>query len=213
MTKLVTTTRTISNAGIHRMVGRFNSVKNKCSVAWESWLERDFMLLSEYDRAVEHYVEQPEQVVLWLDGVAHRYTPDVRQVLYDGTIRFVEVKTEQALNNPSTALKLAAAEAHYMADGYLFQVATETYIRAGHRLSNIKLLYRYASLSPSSAEIRCMAAFLDRPSPQPLSDIVAKARKASVNLSVLFHLMFKQRIAFDVDDSPISPATLLSWRQ
>jgi hypothetical protein len=213
MTKLVTTTRTISNAGIHRMVGRFYSVKNKCSVAWESWLERDFMLLSEYDWAVEHYVEQPEQVVLWLDGVAHRYTPDVRLVLYDGTIRVVEVKTERALNDPFTALKLAAAETYYIAAGYLFQVVTEAYIRANHRLSNIKLLYRYASVSPSPAEVRRVAAFLDRPSPQPLGDIVANAHRASVNPAVLFHLMFRQRIAFDIDDTPLSPATLLSWRQ
>lgn len=213
MTKLVTATRTISNAGIHRMVGRFYSVKNRCSVAWESWLERDFMLVSEYDQTVERYVEQPEQVVLWIDGVAHRYTPDMRLVLSDGTLRIVEVKPEQALRDPLTAIKLATAESHYIAAGYLFQTVTETDIRVGHRLGNVKVLYRYASLSPSPSEITRITALLHGRPPQLLGDIAAEARRAGVNPAVLFHLMFKQLVAFDVDDVPLSSNTLLSWRQ
>jgi hypothetical protein len=128
--------------------GRFPSVKNDRSLEFESLLERDFMILNEFDDAVEKFEEQPVRVPYKVKKRNRRpYVPDLlvtyrsapgarhkRPALY-------EVKTtgDLAKNKEKYRPKFAAARAFAKERGWDFRLATETLIRR-QRLKNLKFL-------------------------------------------------------------------------
>ena len=60
------------------VTGIFSSVKNGKSLGYESLLERDMMILLEFDDTVERFEEQPVKVPLVVNGKKLKpYVPDI----------------------------------------------------------------------------------------------------------------------------------------
>ena len=60
------------------VTGTFSSAKNGNSLGYESLLERDMMILLEFDDAVERFEEQPVKVPLVINGKKRKpYVPDI----------------------------------------------------------------------------------------------------------------------------------------
>jgi hypothetical protein len=57
------------------VTGGFASQKNGRMLGFESLLEKEHMLLLEFDDAVDHFEEQP--VTIRIPGTSKSYTPDV----------------------------------------------------------------------------------------------------------------------------------------
>jgi len=96
-----------------RFRGYFPSVKMGRTVHWESLLEKDALLLLELSPGVAAYQEQPE-VIEYFDGKQFReYIPDLKLILQDGTIRYLEVKPADQLVRPSIRQKYEAIALHF----------------------------------------------------------------------------------------------------
>ncbi|MEC4591905.1 TnsA endonuclease N-terminal domain-containing protein [Nitrospirillum amazonense] len=105
----------------------------------ESTLERDFVLLSQFDGAVTGIEEQPVRI-LWAPG--RSYVPDFLVTYGDGRPNdLVEVKysTDKALLAGALEGRFAAARAYAADQGWRFRVVTEREIRTP-RLANIRFL-------------------------------------------------------------------------
>ncbi len=109
-----------------------------CLVPWESSLERDFLLLLEFDLTVDAYHAQPEALE-WTDGDGRRRRsiPDVRVSLHGGRQRMVEVKYLRDATRTETRRKHAGMHAAYTTLGVSFGVVTERVVRRQPRLSNV----------------------------------------------------------------------------
>lgn len=130
--------RRVIHTGHGRAVGLFPSAKMGCLVPWESSLERDFLMLLEFDQMVDAYHVQPE-VLEWTDddGKQRQSVPDVRLSPRDGPERIVEVKYLRDAMRSGTRRKHAGMHAAYSTLGVSFGVVTERVIRRQPRLANV----------------------------------------------------------------------------
>lgn len=137
------------------VTGLIASNKNQRMAGFESSLERDLILLIEFDLNVEYYEEQP-LVIDYIDsnGEEHTYTPDIF-VKYRKDIvpakwmkpSLYEVKYRQDLfaNWKELKPKFKAARAYAKPKGWQFQIITEQEIKTPY-LQNVRFLLPYRRL-------------------------------------------------------------------
>jgi len=134
------------------VTGLVASELNAKQTAFESTLERDFMLLVEFDPDVLTYEEQPVRIdYLSADGQARHYTPDIlatyRQIPNSTTLKpplLAEIKYRRDLFEQWQELKpkFRAARRYAKEQGWNFKIITEVEIRTPY-LKNVKFLRQY----------------------------------------------------------------------
>lgn len=136
------------------VTGSFASRKNGLMGTFESLLEKEYMLLLDFDVDVEGFEEQP--VTIPMPGVPRGYTPDVlvhfRADPVTGRVRaplLTEIKHSDDLkkNAEKYAPKFTAAELYAAERGWQFGLTTEKEIRTV-RLANLKFLREYRNIAP-----------------------------------------------------------------
>jgi hypothetical protein len=202
--KLKTETRTIHNAGRLKVIGEFYSFKNKATVTWESQVERDLYYVFEYDRSVIKYVPQPRIFTIWVNGVSHKYTPDVEVTFADGGLRYQDAKAELPSEDSEMGLLLTAARIELHSQGYGFDVVPAATIRQGAIVTNIRLLYRYVQWAVPRNFPFAVAQAL-RAGPLQLWDLVQTVGKDDI--ASLYRLLFEQKIHMDMKADVLSLST------
>lgn len=163
------------------------------SVPFESLLERDFLLLMDFDHDVEGVESQPV-CVDWTDtkGKARRYTPDFLVTFrscsaqlppfHPGKRRpwLVEVRSrKELLNNwPTYRQSFRAATRFASRRGWIFHVRTEARIR-GSQLSNAKWLLPYLRLPADPQRDQALLAQLEAREGATPQDLVRLASQDS----------------------------------
>ena len=184
----------------------YNSRTHSLS-AFESSLERDYLLLLDFDPAVECYEEQPVTIKYDdCEGRLHRYTPDVF-VRYrnDANAKPVlcEVKYRDDLRQHWAEYKAKFKAAHRYARerGWRFRLLTEREIRTPF-LANVKFLRQYQALVVDQAEQHLLLQALAQ---QPTTDVESvlaavttdRWRQAQL-LPVLWHLVAQHQVGVDL---------------
>jgi hypothetical protein len=141
------------------LTGLIASRKNSRMVASESSLERDFMLLLDFDRDVDRYEEQPVKIEYRdAKGSKRTYTPDVlvyyRQDISPEKLNsplLCEVKYRKDLfeNWKDNKPKIRAGRAYAREQGWRFQIFTEREIRTPY-LENARFLRQYLRIDPDT---------------------------------------------------------------
>ncbi|WP_425127631.1 Tn7 transposase TnsA N-terminal domain-containing protein [Burkholderia arboris] len=111
--------------------GRFPSLKSGRSVAFESLIERDALLLFEFSRGIVSYREQPYSIYYSFNGRSRRYTPDFELTLASGAVLLIEVKPEERARAPDEDKRLRRITDHFAEFSVPFRVLTDTQIRSG----------------------------------------------------------------------------------
>lgn len=177
---------------------------------YESTLERDFMLLMQFDAAVDYYTPQPLTMPYrGADGLTHKYTPDgliewrSDRILHDSRPVLVEIKYREAFQGEWRkwrALKRAAQE--YAKDrGWHFQIYTEREIRTPF-LDNVRFLLPYMRRT-SAPEIESWIienlVEIIESTPRELINLLYRDRWNQASLiPVLWRLLAERRISFDI---------------
>jgi hypothetical protein len=140
------------------ITGKRPSQKTSRSQHFESALERDYLLLQEWDDTVADYGVQPVTIYYDNDGRSARYTPDVIVHYRPESTKkptLVEIKYEAELleKQAQYAARFKAAADYASSNGYEFVIITERTIRTTY-LYNIKFLdsYRQHPLDQALAE-------------------------------------------------------------
>lgn len=202
------------------VTGSFASRKNPQMDAFESLLEKEYMLLLDFDERVEWFDAQP--VTIPVPGVAKGYTPDVlvhyRLDLESGEIPkplLTEVKHTDDLrrNAEKYAPKFQAAERFAHEAGWEFRVTTQLDIRTP-RLTNIKFLREYRNIEPAQADqdqvlelVRCADGAA---SPGHILKCLAASDDDSLHwLPVIWHALLHRRVVADLD-KPLNHDSILT---
>jgi hypothetical protein len=136
------------------VTGAFSSRKNAEMRGFESPLEKEYMLLLEFDNSVASFEEQP--LTIPIPGVARGYTPDFVVHYHAAHItqeqqrsKLVEVKSSDDLrrNAEKYAKKFELATGFANERGWDFAIVTEKNIRTP-RLENLKFLREYRNILP-----------------------------------------------------------------
>lgn len=204
------------------VTGSFASRKNGCSIPFESILEKDYLILLEFDPSVSEFEGQPVKVpVPGQKGSARHYVPDVlvsRVPHPDGSKGppplLVEVKhtSELAKKREKFAPKFAAAKTYAAERDWEFVVATETDIRST-RLQNLKFLREYREIEPVPELLdRILGSFTDLQSDASVESILASLCPTEydrlVMLPMIWHLVVTRQLQIDME-IPVSNSTVL----
>lgn len=189
--------------GIFR--GRFPSRKSGRSVAFESLIERDALLLFEFSRGIVRYREQPYSIYYSFEGRSRRYTPDFELTLVSGAVLIIEVKPEEKALAPDEGRRLRQIGQHFSNLGVLFQVLTDTKIRSGALLPNLSMLFPYLDTPLSGLQRRlALAPLLNEPL---LTVAAARARLGST--TEVWRFIAQDLLTCDLRQ-PLSESTALT---
>ncbi|MEQ8228514.1 MAG: TnsA endonuclease N-terminal domain-containing protein [Rhodospirillales bacterium] len=130
--------------------GFYTSTRWPRPIAHESNLERDFLILCDFDTSVRQLTEQPCKITYPSEeGKDRNYTPDffLDVAAEVGPSQLVEIKFQSELDERADdyAERFSAAREYAEARGWEFKVRTERSIR-GDLLANAKFLLPYRRL-------------------------------------------------------------------
>ncbi|WNR43008.1 TnsA endonuclease N-terminal domain-containing protein [Paenibacillus roseipurpureus] len=109
-------------------------------IHWESFLERNFIRLADFDQQVDEIFYQPVCIRYSLNGKKHKYFPDFKLILKDGRVFIIEVKALRFKNSPKNVIKYEVGRKFCEAQGWNYEVFTEVEINPRHLQTNLSLL-------------------------------------------------------------------------
>ncbi|MFF5361166.1 TnsA-like heteromeric transposase endonuclease subunit [Streptomyces scabiei] len=169
-------------------------------VGYESWLERDRLMLLDFDPLVTGMSSQPFRLS-WTStgGKRVRHTPDFFVRRADGTGLVVDVRPDERIE-PDDAAKFAVTAAACRAVGWDFQrVGTPEAVL----MANVRWLagYRHPRVHRPEVAARLVEVFTDS------SGLLAGARRAGDQIAVLpvlFHLLWHRVLTVDLEADLLS---------
>ncbi len=181
--------------GQRHMPGWWWSVTTGDHVGYESWLERDHLMLLDFDPEVTAIAAQPFWLH-WCDeaGRARRHAPDLFARMADGSGVVIDVR-------PDDRIEPGDAEA-FDVTGRACELAGWRFMRVGVpdrvRTANITWLARYRHQRCGSPDPKrlLLKVFAD---PVPLMVGAAAAGDPLAVLPALFHLMWRHVLVTDLD--------------
>jgi hypothetical protein len=179
-------------------------------VRYSSTIERDLLYFLEYWSAVTWYQEQPTTIEWQMaDGQIRRYTPDYE--IHEGDIKIIaECKPEAKLTSEHAQQQREIGEAWSEENGYHFVTYTDTELRAGHRLDNVKLFWRYARLQVLPVFQDPIFTIVNRHrTPYSLAGLCQQLNKTPQDVvPTVCHLLFHHRLQMDITQ-PFSIMTVV----
>ncbi|MCZ8513399.1 TnsA endonuclease N-terminal domain-containing protein [Paenibacillus filicis] len=120
--------------------GKEPFLKTGDMIHWESFLERNFIRLADFDIRVVEIFYQPECIDYLVNGKKHKYYPDFKLILEDNRVFIIEVKALRFKNSPKNVIKYEAGRKFCEARGWHYEIFTENEINTKYLQANLSLL-------------------------------------------------------------------------
>lgn len=188
-----------------RSVSGVYAFRGERSISFESTLERDFLVRTEFSRAVLDVTPQPVTIrYRAANGREFHYTPDFLVQYRSDNHSFgegprpmlIEVKPREQLREkwPLLRLKFRAALRYAREQGWDFRIHDESRIR-DQTLANIVFLRRYRNMQFAAEDVRAVLDNLRAMGQAPFHYLLARhfagTTDRAVGISLLWHLLAK----------------------
>lgn len=204
------------------VTGSFSSKKNGRALGFESLLERDYMILLEFDPDVESFEEQPVRIPVVSKGRTLRcYVPDIlvhyraRRGSRSRRPVLAEVKKRSDLekHKEKYAPKFSAARKFAAEQGWEFRIIPDNEIRIP-RLPNLKFLREYHLIEPEPSVVhRVLAAVQAMGDSSTLQNLLHQMNDSETErlhtIPVIWHLVATGVLQVDLD-RPITNETVIT---
>jgi hypothetical protein len=182
---------------LRHMPGQWFSTTAERFLEYESLLERDWMLLMDFDRRVEWICEQPLRLRYTKDGRPASHVPDLL-VWRDGAPELCDVKSEERVEDPEFQVQVRAMELACAEAGLGYRVLSEP---DPQLLVNARWLagYREPPFDPDGEGARMLSMLAAGPC--PISELLSGALEPALARPVLMHLLWVGRVLVDVVES------------
>lgn len=177
-------------------------------VGFESWVERDQVLLLDFDRSVIGLSSQPFWLTLDCGDGPRRHVPDYFARLADGSGLVIDVRPDERVK-PADAAVFAATAAACSAVGWQYRrVGAADPVLA----ANLRWLagYRHPRCLDPQISQRIRAEIRGTVS---VEEVVAATGDRLGVLPTLFHLMWTGEFMADLCAAPLTPSTPLVTRR
>lgn len=174
-------------------------------VGFESWLERDHMMLLDFSPQVRAFAAQPFWLLWPSGGRVRRHAPDIFVRLAGGGGVVVDVRADDRIRpEDAEAFEVTAAACESVGWGYRRVGVPDPVLAA-----NVRWLagYRHPRCLREEYRAGLLKAF-DAPAPL-LGGALAVGDRIAV-LPSLFHLMWTGALAADLAAAPLSGGSLVS---
>lgn len=174
-------------------------------IAFESTLERDFLIYQSFRDDVLDIISQPASILFKKNGRTYRYTPDYFvQVKSDyGRSLIVEVKPKSEWQNNwrDWSDKWKSAIAFCKEHNFKFSVMDEDRIRHD-ALANINFLLMYKNVAVAEEEVEAIIKDIKQRKSTTVSCILERYFKSDLyrqhGRRLMWHLMINKKIKFDI---------------
>jgi hypothetical protein len=186
------------------IMGTFPSLKKPAqTVNYASSLERDLLYFFEWDTDILDYHAKPFTITVTdQQGIEQSYTPTF-QVSHTTGKKLIECRSSFTAATDIVQLPLAMGKAWADENDHEFVVVTSDDLRSGHRLANLKLLWRYSRLSISYEHItQCQQLLQNHSDGLSFSVIaghLAKVEDSLIHAPTLYALLFRHILRTDLD--------------
>ncbi|MFC7549363.1 TnsA-like heteromeric transposase endonuclease subunit [Plantactinospora sp. GCM10030261] len=194
-----------SYKGQRHYPGRWWSATMGAHVGFESWLERDNLMLLDFDPAVAAVSSQP----FWLfwtaeNGKTRSHAPDYFARLHDGSALVVDCRPVERIKPKDAAIfEVTRAACEQIGWRYRLAGATNAILTA-----NVRWLagYRHPrhDIAPIAAALREACA-----APLPLMTAAEAVGEPIAVLPVLFHLLWRHDLDIDLS-TPLHPDAVIT---
>ena len=205
-----TRARKVITRSTSKVIGLFNSLKNRALVPWESSLEFDCLRLLETDNSVALFAAQPEVLDYELEGRSRRYYPDFRVEHHNGRTEIIEVKFEADLADPEQQARFAIIAEAYKKRGIDFRFMTERDIRPEPLRANVRLMLEARTLNPSpQLKLDVANAFARKP-PRTLGELETALGFPTERRGELYGMALRGFFTIDLTTAPLSGDSLIA---
>jgi hypothetical protein len=177
-------------------------------VGFESWLERDVVMMLDFEPAVVAFSSQPFWLTWAQDGGQRRHAPDYFARLADGTGVVIDVRPDDRIE-PRDAEAFAATGRACREVGWVFR---RTAGPGAVLAANVRWLagYRHRRCYRGDIAGVLTGVFAE---PKPLMGGTCEAGDPVAVLPVLYHLLWTRVLATDVTAALLGPGSLVSVKQ
>jgi TnsA-like endonuclease N terminal len=168
------------------MPGRWFSTTTGRFLEYESLLERDWMLLMDFDREVEWICEQPLRLRYCVDGQQRKHVPDLL-VWRAGSPELCDVKSEERLEDPVFRTQVEATGRACAEAGIGYRVLSEP---DRQLLVNVRWLAGFRERPPDPDRERSRMLSVLAAGSLTISELLADAREAMLARPALMHLLW-----------------------
>jgi hypothetical protein len=190
------------------MPGRWFSTTAGRFLEYESLLERDWMLLMDFDRDVEWICEQPLRLHYVKDEQTASHVPDL-MVWRSGTPELCDVKSEERLEDPGFLAQVEATGLACGEAGFRYRVLSEP---DPQLLVNVRWLAGFRERPPDPDGERSRMLSVLATGSLTIGELLAGAREPMLARPVLMHLLWAEDALADlsgaIDDETIVRARL-----
>lgn len=179
------------------MPGRWFSTTAGRFLEYESLLERDWMLLMDFDREVGWICEQPLRLRYRTDGRPASHVPDLL-VWRAGTPELCDVKSDERLEDPMFRVQVEATGLACAEAGMGYRVLSEP---DRQLVVNVRWLagFRERPADPDGERARLLSVLAAGPS--TVRELVSGAREPMLARPVLMNLLWAGEALADLSES------------
>uniref|UniRef100_UPI0038998803 TnsA-like heteromeric transposase endonuclease subunit n=1 Tax=Streptomyces spongiae TaxID=565072 RepID=UPI0038998803 len=192
------------NKGDRSFPGWYYAATTDSHVGYESWLERDRLILLDFDPDVVGIASQPFWLH-WLEGGRRRHAPDYFVRLADGRARVVDVRAEEQVDE-RTAEAFTATERACAAVGWDFR---HVGVPDPVFMANLRWLarYRHGRCARVAEVSECLVEVFRQP--RALRAGAEAAGDVLLVLPALFHLLWTGALRADLGAGLLQNATMV----
>ena len=174
-------------------------------IGFESWVERDNMMLLDFSREVRAFSAQPFWLLWSAGGKVRRHVPDLFARLADGGGLVIDVRPDDRIEpEDAEAFEATAAACESVGWGYRRVGVPDPVLAA-----NVRWLsgYRYPRCLREEHRAGLLEAFAG---PRPLLDGAMAVGDRIAVLPSLFHLMWAGNLSADLESALLEGSSLVS---
>lgn len=197
------------------ITGYVHSDKSDEYTHFEASLERNALLLCEFDEQVEKFKTQPRRFEFTHNGKKRYYTPDILIKFKDGLSLYVEVKYRDDLKKDWDKLKLkfkAAIQELKSEPNTRFKIWTEQEINTPF-LKNVTFLLPYKNRPYEEYQLATIQKILSRGQPTSIKELLALCSTNEMEqaefLNTLWYAIANQLVLTDLS-TPLN-MNQLTW--
>lgn len=178
------------------MPGRWFSTTAGRFLDYESLLERDWMLLMDFDREVESICEQPLRLRYRRDGRPASHVPDLL-AWRRGEPELCDVKSEKRLEDPDFEVQVGAMELACAEAGLGYRVLSEP---EPQLLANVRWLagFRLPPPDPDGERERMLAALAAGPC--TVAELLLRSREPALARPLLMQMLWSGEAQVDLSE-------------
>ncbi|TCM99386.1 TnsA endonuclease-like protein [Paenibacillus sp. BK033] len=189
--------------------------KNLQIVHAESLLERDFVRLCNFDKAITNIYFQPVGIRFFYQGRERKYFPDYLLKTIDDTFVLVEVKLKEFAGKDKNKAKFLAAAEFCKTKGWKFNVVTEDQIRPGYLQYNLKMLLEVKVHKEVPLVTQFLLTIIKQKGRMKVGDLFELSRSINPSLLLinLYKLIYSGCIVTDLIKTKVTNESILTLRE